>query len=141
LTLTARDAGVATQMGNQGHSGNGVRELCEMIWSCGMKLVELFKIIILKIDLKKTGLSTISEYESLRQELGVQINTALSGPRAGQWIGGRVKNKKIFLFFRVSDPPKAKQFILRLLNTYPILSDATIRIKGKSMKWRNYTFI
>jgi hypothetical protein len=110
-------------------------------WSCGMKLVELFKIIILKIDLKKTGLSTISEYESLRQELGVQINTALSGPRAGQWIGGRVKNKKIFLFFRVSDPPKAKQFILRLLNTYPILSDATIRIKGKSMKWRNYTFI
>jgi len=33
LTVTAREAGVATQMGNQGHSGNGVRELCEMIWS------------------------------------------------------------------------------------------------------------
>jgi len=32
LTETAREAGVATQMGNQGHSGNGVRELCEMIW-------------------------------------------------------------------------------------------------------------
>ena len=33
LTLTAREMGVATQMGNQGHSGDGVRDLCEMIWS------------------------------------------------------------------------------------------------------------
>ena len=33
LLDTARKAGVATQMGNQGHSGAGVRELCEMIWS------------------------------------------------------------------------------------------------------------
>lgn len=33
LTLAARKAGVATQMGNQGHSGEGIRELCEMIWS------------------------------------------------------------------------------------------------------------
>ena len=33
LTETARATGVATQMGNQGHSGNGVRDLCEMIWS------------------------------------------------------------------------------------------------------------
>lgn len=33
LTLTAREMGVATQMGNQGHCGDGVRQLCEMIWS------------------------------------------------------------------------------------------------------------
>lgn len=33
LTKTARETGVATQMGNQGHSGKGVRELCEMVWS------------------------------------------------------------------------------------------------------------
>ena len=33
LANTAREAGVVTQMGNQGHSGNGCRELCEMIWS------------------------------------------------------------------------------------------------------------
>jgi predicted dehydrogenase len=33
LTNTAREMKVATQMGNQGHSGNGVRELCEMLWS------------------------------------------------------------------------------------------------------------
>jgi predicted dehydrogenase len=33
LTETARNAGVATQMGNQGHSGDGVRQVCEMIWS------------------------------------------------------------------------------------------------------------
>ena len=32
LTQTARETGVATQMGNQGHCGNGVRDLCEMIW-------------------------------------------------------------------------------------------------------------
>ncbi len=32
LAEAAREYGVATQMGNQGHSGNGVRELCEMIW-------------------------------------------------------------------------------------------------------------
>ncbi|MBX7255820.1 MAG: Gfo/Idh/MocA family oxidoreductase [Candidatus Hydrogenedentes bacterium] len=31
LANTAREMKVATQMGNQGHSGNGVRELCEMI--------------------------------------------------------------------------------------------------------------
>ena len=28
-----RNHGVATQMGNQGHAGEGVRELCEMIWA------------------------------------------------------------------------------------------------------------
>jgi predicted dehydrogenase len=33
LTLAAREHKVATQMGNQGHAGAGVRELCEMIWS------------------------------------------------------------------------------------------------------------
>jgi predicted dehydrogenase len=33
LAETAKEMGVATQMGNQGHSGNGVRELCEMLWS------------------------------------------------------------------------------------------------------------
>jgi predicted dehydrogenase len=33
LTETAAEMGVVTQMGNQGHSGNGVREMCEMIWS------------------------------------------------------------------------------------------------------------
>jgi predicted dehydrogenase len=33
LTLAARQYGVATQMGNQGHCGDGIRELCEMIWS------------------------------------------------------------------------------------------------------------
>ena len=33
LTKTAREMGVATQMGNQGHSGNGVRDLAEMLWS------------------------------------------------------------------------------------------------------------
>jgi predicted dehydrogenase len=33
LANTAREMGVMTQMGNQGHCGNGVRTLCEMIWS------------------------------------------------------------------------------------------------------------
>jgi predicted dehydrogenase len=33
LTLAARKYRVATQMGNQGHSGEGIRELCEMIWA------------------------------------------------------------------------------------------------------------
>ncbi|HPA45134.1 MAG TPA: Gfo/Idh/MocA family oxidoreductase [bacterium] len=33
LTEIARETGVATQMGNQGHSGEGVRQLCEMIWT------------------------------------------------------------------------------------------------------------
>ena len=33
LTEAARKYKVATQMGNQGHSGDGVRDLCEMIWS------------------------------------------------------------------------------------------------------------
>ncbi len=33
LTEAARKYRVATQMGNQGHSGEGVRRLCEMVWS------------------------------------------------------------------------------------------------------------
>ena len=33
LLNTAHETGVITQMGNQGHSGNGMRELCEMLWS------------------------------------------------------------------------------------------------------------
>ena len=33
VMLAARKHKVATQMGNQGHSGEGNRELCEMIWS------------------------------------------------------------------------------------------------------------
>lgn len=33
LTHVAHEMGVATQMGNQGHSGDGVRELAEMLWS------------------------------------------------------------------------------------------------------------
>ena len=33
LTKLAVETGVVTQMGNQGQCGDGVRELCEMIWS------------------------------------------------------------------------------------------------------------
>ena len=33
LTEAARQYGVATQMGNQGNSGNGIRQICEWIWS------------------------------------------------------------------------------------------------------------
>jgi predicted dehydrogenase len=33
LTVAAREAKVATQMGNQGHSSEEIRVLCEMIWS------------------------------------------------------------------------------------------------------------
>jgi len=33
LRATAKQMKVATQMGNQGHSGGGVRTLCEMLWS------------------------------------------------------------------------------------------------------------
>jgi len=32
LTLAAREYTVATQMGNQGHSGEGIRLICEWIW-------------------------------------------------------------------------------------------------------------
>ncbi len=33
LRDTAREMKVVTQMGNQGHCGDGVRELCEMVWA------------------------------------------------------------------------------------------------------------
>ncbi len=33
LQKTAQEMGVMTQMGNQGHCGDGVRQLCEMIWT------------------------------------------------------------------------------------------------------------
>jgi hypothetical protein len=64
----------------------------------------------------------------------------LSGSRAGQWIGGRTKNNKIFLFFRLIYPSKAKKFILRLLNNLDIFSDAKIRIKVKINKMEKLHF-
>ena len=36
LTLAARKYGVITQMGNQGHSGEGNRQLCEMVWAAAI---------------------------------------------------------------------------------------------------------
>ncbi len=33
MTLAAKKYGVATQMGNQGHSSDDIRRLCEMIWA------------------------------------------------------------------------------------------------------------
>ena len=33
LAKTAKETGVVTAMGNQGHSSNAIRELCEIIWS------------------------------------------------------------------------------------------------------------
>ncbi|OQB32708.1 MAG: 1,5-anhydro-D-fructose reductase [Candidatus Hydrogenedentes bacterium ADurb.Bin170] len=33
LAKTAKETGVVTAMGNQGHSGNGIREMCEIVWS------------------------------------------------------------------------------------------------------------
>ena len=33
LAKTAKETGVVTAMGNQGHSGDGIRELCELLWS------------------------------------------------------------------------------------------------------------
>jgi predicted dehydrogenase len=33
VARVAKETGVATQMGNQGHSTNGIRETCEWIWS------------------------------------------------------------------------------------------------------------
>ena len=33
LQRTARECGVVNAMGNQGHSQNGIRDLCEMLWS------------------------------------------------------------------------------------------------------------
>ena len=33
LRDVAREMGVATQMGNQGHANEGVRQVCEMVWS------------------------------------------------------------------------------------------------------------
>jgi len=35
LTKLARKYKVATQMGNQGHSGDDIRKTCELIWSGG----------------------------------------------------------------------------------------------------------
>jgi methylglyoxal synthase len=106
-----------------------------------MELIELFRIIILILDLKDIKLGTYTDYEDFRQELGVNINTCLSGPRAGNWIGGRVKKKRIYLFFRVSDPTKAKKCILKLIDNYTILNSAKIRIKEKSIRWKNHAFI
>jgi len=39
LTEVARQAKVATQMGNQGHSGEGIRLICEWIWDGAIGLV------------------------------------------------------------------------------------------------------
>jgi hypothetical protein len=97
--------------------------------------------ILLKIDLKNVKLRPGMQYDHLRQQLVVNIDTALSGSRTGQWAGSRVKKNQIYLFFRASDPPKAKEKIDHLLKTCELLSPAKIRTKEKTMKWRNYTFM
>jgi hypothetical protein len=106
-----------------------------------MNWVDVFRLLILKIDLTHVALGPTPNYEGLRQQLGLTIDAALSGPRAGQWIGGRTKDKKIFLFFRVSDPSKAKQFILRSLENHAMLDQAKIRMKEKRLKWHNYAVV
>ncbi len=106
-----------------------------------MEWIELFKVIILIIDLKNANVDSYPDYEHLRQELGVNINTSLSGPRVGKWVGGRVKNQKIYLYFRVSDPAKAKKHIVRLLDNYTLFKDAKVRIKEKRIGWKTHAFI
>ena len=102
-----------------------------------MALMKIFRIIVLKINMKKVELSPVFKYDDLRQQLGMNINSALVGSRSGQWIGGRLKKKKIYLYFRVSDPLKARKYILRILRNCNQLADAKIRIKEKTIKWGN----
>jgi hypothetical protein len=106
-----------------------------------MELIEVFKIIILKIDLSNIKSSQRIDYEHLRQELGVNIDTSLAGPRSGQWIGGRTRKQKIYLFFRVSDPSKTMKLISRLLDEYKFPSGTKIRLKKKTIMWQNYALV
>ncbi|MGD8701401.1 MAG: hypothetical protein PVG51_11760 [Desulfosarcina sp.] len=106
-----------------------------------MNVIDLFRILILKIDLTHVNLGPAPNYEGLRQQLGLTIDAALAGPRAGQWIGGRTKKKKIYLFFKVSDPPKARNFIMRSLDNHGMLGKAKIRIKAKRIKSRNIAVV
>jgi hypothetical protein len=106
-----------------------------------MNLIDVFRILILKIDLTHVDLGTAANYEGLRQQLGLTIDAALAGPRAGQWIGGRTRKKKIYLFFKVSDPAKARNFIMRSLDNQGMLGKAKIRIKAKRTKWHNTAVI
>jgi hypothetical protein len=59
----------------------------KMVCNTEMELIDIFNIILLKIDLKKVTSLPESYYDRFRQELGININTSLSGPRIGQWIG------------------------------------------------------
>jgi hypothetical protein len=106
-----------------------------------MEWVELFKIIIVKINLAHVRLGPTPNYDGLRQQLGLTIEAALSGPKAGQWIGGRTQKKKIYLFFKVSDPAKAITFIKRSLGNQELLGKARIRIKEKRIKRYNFAFV
>jgi hypothetical protein len=106
-----------------------------------MKMIDVFRLLILKIDLTRAALGPAPNYEGLRQQLGLTINAALAGPRAGQWIGGRTRKKKIYLFFKVSDPVKARSFIMRSLDNQDMLGKAKIRIKAKLIRGRNIAVV
>jgi hypothetical protein len=106
-----------------------------------MNVIDVFRLLILKIDLTHVAPGPAPNYEGLRQQLGLTIDAALAGPRAGQWIGGRTKKKKIYLFFKVSDPAKARNFIMRSLDNQGIIGKAKIRIKAKRIKWHHISIL
>jgi hypothetical protein len=106
-----------------------------------MEIINLSTIIVLKVDLKKVRMRRADMCESLRQELGVILDSTLSGSRYGHWIGGRTKNNKIYLLFRVSDPTKAKICIKKMLDNCGLPSNAKIKIKQKTIIGSNYAFI
>jgi hypothetical protein len=109
------------------------------MWDLEADPIKHAQLMIAHIDKKRKELGI--DKAKLRQQLGLTIDAALAWPRAGQWIGGRTKKKKIYLFFKVSDPAKARNFIMRSLDNQGIIGKAKIRIKAKRIKWHHISIL
>lgn len=106
-----------------------------------MEIIKLFTIIVLRVDLRKAQMGRSETCESLRQYLGIIIDSTLSGSRCGHWIGGRTKGNKIYLMFRVSDPAKAKMYMKNVLDNCGLPPNAKIKMKQKTIIGNNYAFV
>ena len=74
LTKTAREMGVATQMGNQGQAGDAVRTLCEMIWSGAIgKVTEVHIWTDRPGDIWKQGIPEPPPGEPVRDKLNWEL--------------------------------------------------------------------
>ena len=101
LTLAARRAKVATQMGNQGHFGEGWRSLCEYIWAGAIGDVTLVECSTNRPIWPQGGLERPPYSDPVPAGLDWEawIGPAPMRPYVEKWREGPHKDKRLYHWF------------------------------------------